>query len=175
VYGVDTIFASLLGSHSTMTRTFADGKYTIDVTKPSPDGKLVIGKSGPDVVAILKAGKADYAIEYSSVAIQNGLSYIELPVGMDLSSQENADKYATVLVKRISGTTTTTDPATPIIYAVTVPLNARSPEQGLEFIKILISKTGQDILTADGQEPIVPALGYDNVPAELIASGVKMA
>ena len=86
-----------------MTKTFADGKYTIDVTKPAPDGKLVIGTSGPNVVTILKEGKADYAIEYSSVAIQNGLPYIELPVGMDLSSQEYADTYATVKVKRVSG------------------------------------------------------------------------
>ncbi len=175
VYGVDSIFTSLLGSHSTMTRTFSDNKYTIDVTKPSPDGKLLIGKNGPDVIAILKDGKADYAIEYSSVAIQNGLPYIELPVGMDLSSQDYAGTYATVKVKRISGTTTATETATPIIYAVTVPKNARSPDLGLEFIRILISKTGQDILTADGQETIVPALGYGNVPAALKASGVVMA
>jgi len=175
VYGVDSIFTSLLGSHSTMTRTFSDNKYTIDVTKPSPDGKLLIGKNGPDVIAILKDGKADYAIEYSSVAIQNGLPYIELPVGMDLSSQDYAGTYATVKVKRVSGTTTATETATPIIYAVTVPKNARSPDLGLEFIRILISKTGQDILTADGQETIVPALGYGNVPAALKASGVVMA
>ncbi|HPA08273.1 MAG: tungstate ABC transporter substrate-binding protein WtpA [Methanoregulaceae archaeon] len=175
VYGVDTIFSSLLGAHSKMTRTFADGKYTIDVTKPTPDGKLVIGKSGPDVVTILKEGKADYAIEYSSVAIQNGLPYIELPVGMDLSSQEYADSYATVKVKRISGTTTATETGTPIIYAVTVPKNARNPDLGLEYIKILVSQTGQDILTADGQEVIDPALGYGNVPAALKESGVVMA
>ncbi len=175
VYGVDTIFSSLLGSHSKMTQTFADGKYTIDVTKPAPDGKLIIGTSGPNVVTILKEGKADYAIEYSSVAIQNGLPYIELPVGMDLSSQEYADTYATVKVKRVSGTTTATETATPIIYAVTVPLNARSPDLGLEYVKILVSKEGQDILTADGQEVIVPALGYGNVPAALKDSGVVMA
>ena len=175
VYGVDSIFSSLLGSHSQMTRTFSDGKYTIDVTKPSPDGKLVIGKSGPDVVTILKEGKADYAIEYSSVAIQNGLPYIKLPAGMDLSAQENAVTYATVKVKRISGTTTATETGTPIIYAVTVPKNARSPDLGLEYIKILISKEGQDILTADGQEVIVPALGYGNVPTALKDSGVVMA
>lgn len=175
VYGIDSIFSSLLGSHSKMTKTFADGKYTVDVTKPAPDGKLVIGTSGPNVVTILKEGKADYAIEYSSVAIQNGLPYIELPVGMDLSAQEYADTYATVKVKRVSGTTTTTETATPIIYAATVPLNARSPDLGLEFVKILVSKEGQDILTADGQEVIVPALGYGNVPASLLSSGVVKA
>jgi tungstate ABC transporter binding protein WtpA len=175
IYGVDTIFSSLLGSHSKMTRTFSDGKYTIDVTKPSPDGKLVIGTSGPNVITILKEGKADYAIEYSSVAIQNGLPYIELPVGMDLSTPEHANTYATVKVKRVSGTTTATETGTPIIYAVTVPKNARSPDLGLEFIKILISKEGQDILTADGQEVIVPALGYGNVPTALKDSGVVMA
>ena len=78
-------------------------------------------------------------------------------------------------MKRVSGTTTATETGSPIIYAVTVPKNARSPDLGLEFVKILVSKTGQDILAADGQEPIVPALGYGNVPAALKASGVVMA
>ncbi|HNO09245.1 MAG TPA: tungstate ABC transporter substrate-binding protein WtpA, partial [Methanoregulaceae archaeon] len=76
---------------------------------------------------------------------------------------------------RISGTTTATETGTPIIYAVTVPKNARNPDLGLEYIKILVSQTGQDILTADGQEVIDPALGYGNVPAALKESGVVMA
>ena len=119
--------------------------------------------------------RSTQAIEYSSVAIQNGLPYVELPVGMDLSAQEYADSYATVKVKRLSGTTTATETGTPIIYGVTVPKNARSPDLGLEYVKILVSQTGQDILAADGQEVIDPALGYGNVPAALKESGVVMA
>jgi molybdate/tungstate transport system substrate-binding protein len=32
---------------------------------------------------------------------------------------------------------------------------------------MLIGATGQEILTADGQPPIVPADGYGSVPADL--------
>lgn len=166
-FGVDTIFLSLLGNHGKMTRTFADGTYTIDVTKAAGDGKLVIGKDGPDVISILKSGKADYAIEYSSVVIQNGLPYITLPTGMDLSDQAENSKYATVKVKRKTSTGTSTETATAIVYGVTVPKNAKNPQAGIAWVKMLLEKTGQDILTADGQTPIVPARGHGNVPAEL--------
>lgn len=167
VYGTDTIFSSLLGAHGKMTKTFADGIYTIDVTKANGDGKLLIGKDGPDVIAQLKSGKADYAIEYSSVVIQNGLPYITLPSGMDLSDQTQNSKYATVKVKRMVSSGTSTETGTAIIYGVTVPKNAKNPQAGVAWVKMLLDKTGQDILSADGQTPIVPARGYGNVPTEL--------
>ena len=167
VFGTDTIFPSLLGNHGKMTRTFTDGIYTIDVTKAGGDGKLLIGKDGPDVIAQLKSGKADYAIEYSSVVIQNGLPYVTLPSGMDLSDQTQNSKYATVKVKRAITSGTSTETGTAIVYGVTVPKNAKNPQAGIAWVKMLLDKTGQDILSADGQTPIVPARGYGNVPAEL--------
>jgi len=167
VYGLDTIFTSLLGSHGMMTRGFADGIYTIDVTNAKGDGKLVIGKDGPDVISRLKNGEADYAIEYSSVVMQNNLPYITLPGGMDLSDQSQNSKYATVKVKRKTATGTSTETGTAIIYGVTVPKNAMNRQAGIAWVKMLLDKTGQDILSADGQTPIVPAKGYGNVPAEL--------
>ncbi len=167
VYGLDTIFTSLLGSHGMMTRGFADGIYTIDVTNAKGDGKLVIGKDGPDVISRLKNGEADYAIEYRSVVMQNNLPYITLPGGMDLSDQSQNSKYATVKVKRKTATGTSTETGTAIIYGVTVPKNAMNRQAGIAWVKMLLDKTGQDILSADGQTPIVPAKGYGNVPAEL--------
>jgi tungstate ABC transporter binding protein WtpA len=168
LYGVDTIFSSLIGAHSSITKTGSDGTYIIDVTKTAPDNqKYFIAKTGPEAITMLKDGKADYAFEYSSVAIQNGLPYITLPPEIDLSSEEMASKYATVKVKRVSGNTTVTEPATPIIYGITVPTVSRNPTAATDFIKLLIGPQGQQILSADGQTPIVPAGGYGNVPADL--------
>jgi hypothetical protein len=38
---------------------------------------------------------------------------------------------------------------------------------GIEFVKLVISRQGQDLLAADGQTPIVPAEGYGTIPNAL--------
>jgi len=50
-------------------------------------------------------------------------------------------------------------------YGVTVPKNSKNPDVGLEFIKMLVSETGQGIMKGQGQPPIVPADGFGSVPA----------
>jgi molybdate/tungstate transport system substrate-binding protein len=35
----------------------------------------------------------------------------------------------------------------------------------MAFVNLLISHDGQSILSADGQTPIIPAMGYGSVPA----------
>jgi tungstate ABC transporter binding protein WtpA len=163
-YEDSTIFESLIGDHSLMTTTMNGAVTTIDATNPSPDGTtLTITKTGPEIVPLLTAGTVDYAFEYSSVAIQNGLKYISLPEAIDLSSQAEGSKYETVQVKRPAGTET----GTPIIYGVTVPASARQPAMGISFVNLLTGKGGQTILSADGQTPIVPAEGYGMVPAAI--------
>jgi tungstate transport system substrate-binding protein len=165
-YGLSNIFENLIGGHSKITTTSDGSVDTINTTNPSPDGiKLTITKTGPDIVPLLTGGKVDYAFEYSSVAIQNGLSYATLPEAIDLSSPADADTYALVQVKRLSGTTTVTEVGTPIIYGVTVPSSARDPANAMAFVNLLISHDGQSILSADGQTPIIPAMGYGSVPA----------
>jgi tungstate ABC transporter binding protein WtpA len=163
-YGQNDIFDTLIVPNSRIRATESSGVYTIDVTNTSPDGKkFVIAKSGPDLVPLLTAGTIDYAFEYSSVAIQNNLSYVILPVEIDLSSAANADGYKTVQVKRAAGT----EVATAIVYGITVPTPARNTDMSIEFVKLVISRQGQDLLAADGQTPIVPAEGYGTIPNAL--------
>jgi molybdate/tungstate transport system substrate-binding protein len=52
----------------------------------------------------------------------------------------------------------------PIVFGLTVPEIAEHPDLGIAFAEMLISTTGQEILIADGQPPIIPADGYGNVP-----------
>lgn len=167
-YGDATIFSTLVTPYSKMNKTVANGVWTIDATNPSPDAKkLTITATGPEIAPLLKDTKVDYALEYSSVAIQSGLKYITLPTDIDLSDPAMEATYKTVQVKRPSGSATVTEVGMPIVYAVTVPLSARSPDTGYDFIKLLLGSDGQAVLTADGQTPIVPAEAYGTVPDAL--------
>jgi tungstate ABC transporter binding protein WtpA len=167
-YGDATIFSTLVTPYSKMNKTVTNGVWTIDATNPSPDAKkLTITATGPEIAPLLKDGKVDYALEYSSVAIQSGLKYITLPTDIDLSYPTMEATYKTVQVKRPSGSTTVTEVGMPIVYAVTVPVSAKSPDTGYDFIKLLLGSDGQAVLNADGQTPIVPAEAYGTVPDAL--------
>jgi len=168
-YGDSSIFNTLVAPYSKMTKVTDGAKQTINATNPSPDGKkLVITKTGPDIIPLLKAGTVDYAFEYSSVAIQSGLPFVTLPPEIDLSDPTMAARYTNVQVIRPSGSTTVTEVATPIIYGVTTPTSTRNADGGADFINLLIGKEGQAVLTTDGQTPIVPAIASGtNIPAAL--------
>jgi molybdate/tungstate transport system substrate-binding protein len=115
------------------------------------------------VVSALKAGTIDYGWEYRSVAVQNGLKFVDLPEAYDLSSVAMADTYRTVQIGPVASPTA----ATPIVYAVTVPTTAEKPELGIDFVKLMISPEGQAIFMANGQTPIAPAQGSGTVPDAL--------
>ncbi len=116
---------------------------------------------------MVRSGDLDYAWEYRSVAVQNGLRFIELPEEIDLSSMEFAREYAAVRVEATKDDETTLHAGAPIVYGVTVPKNAEYPDIGLAFVEMLIGDTGHDIFERAGQPPIAPAGGYGNVPRGL--------
>ncbi|MHC1629379.1 MAG: tungstate ABC transporter substrate-binding protein WtpA [Methanoculleaceae archaeon] len=167
-YGDDQIFETLVEAHSGITATSEDGVWTIHATDPQPDGtKLTIRPKSVELVQMVQSGGLDYAWEYRSVAVQNGLEFIELPEEIDLSSVDFAGNYATVQTEAKKGDDTTLHRGSPIVYGVTVPEIAEHPDPGLEFVEMLIGTTGQEILTDEGQPPIVPAGGYGSVPDTL--------
>jgi tungstate ABC transporter binding protein WtpA len=174
-YNDATIFSTLVTPYSKLNKTVADGIWTIDATNPTPDAKkLTITATGPDIAPLLKDGKVDYAFEYSSVAIQSGLKYITLPADIDLSDPKMESAYKTMQVKRPSGNTTVTEVGMPIVYAVTVPAGARTPDSGYEFINLLVGSDGQAVLNTDGQTPIVPAEAYGTVPGAILQNVRKV-
>jgi tungstate transport system substrate-binding protein len=173
-YGDSTIFATLVAPYSKLTMKTEGVTRTVDATNPSPDGKkLVITKTGPEIVPLLVAGTVDYAFEYSSVAIQGNVSYISLPAEIDLSDLSMMSRYQEAKVIRPSGSGTVTESGTPIIYGVTVPGSAKNKAGGADFVNILIGSEGQGILQADGQTPIVPAIAAGSGIPDAILQNVK--
>ena len=160
-----------------MTKVTDGSKNTIDATNPSPDGKkLIITKTGPDIIPLLKAGTVDYAFEYSSVAIQIRTSLCYAPAGnRSFRCYHGGPVHKTHQVIRPSGSTTVTEVGTPIIYGVTMPTSTRNAEGGADFINLLIGKEGQVVLTVDGQTPIVPAVASGTgVPASILSNVTKI-
>jgi len=117
-----------------------------------------------ELIALLESGDLDYAFEYSSVAKQHKLNFIELPVEIDLSSEEFRDYYATAQVE-IAGKKpgeTLIKRGKPIIYGVTIPKSATHPELAIAWVDFLLSAEGMAIMAANGQLPITPAVTNDN-------------
>lgn len=86
---------------------------------------------------------------------------------------EHAEFYAEASVD-IAGNepnTTMTIEGKPIVYGVTIPDVALSPDLALEFVKFLLGPEGQAIMEQQGQPPIVPPVADDKdaLPAELEA------
>jgi molybdate/tungstate transport system substrate-binding protein len=124
-----------------------------------------------ELIALLESGDMDYAFEYRSVAVQHELEFVELPDELNLSMVEHADFYNQAQVG-LSGEEpgeTITMNGKPIVYGVTIPKNAPSPELAVEFVKFLFGPEGQAVMEEQGQPPIVPPVSADvgSLPAGL--------
>jgi len=159
-YGDDMIFEDLIEANSDITVTEDAGIFTINanMTNLNPNtNRLMIREKSVDLVTFVQEGGLDYAFEYSSVAKQHGLKYLELPVTIDLSSTDYENIYKTVKIEK----TTTTSTGAPIVYGLTVPNNAPNPTLAEEFVKYIINESGQATLSDSGQPPVVPAVTND--------------
>jgi len=163
-YGDDMLFEALVSNHTAITSTLTNGTYLIDTNmedlKPDTD-KVSIREKSVELVSLVESGGLDYAFEYSSVAKQHGMLYLDLPASIDLSDISYIDRYGEVRVMKISGLTE----AKPIVYGVTVPNNAEHPEIAAEFIKYMIDEEGDTTFYELGQPPIDPAVINDMTAA----------
>jgi molybdate/tungstate transport system substrate-binding protein len=124
-----------------------------------------------DLIALLQTGNMDYAFEYRSIALQHGFNLVELPQEIDLSLLKHADLYSQAEVE-LSGSEpgeTLTMQGKPIVYGVTVPKVAPSPDLAVAFVRFLLGPEGQAIIGEQGQPPIVPPVAgdKDKLPAAL--------
>ncbi len=124
-----------------------------------------------ELVALLESGDLDYASEYSSVAMQHHLEYIEFPTEIDLSAIEHAEFYlnSTVDIPGKEPGETITKNGKPIVYGVTIPSNSENPGLAIAFMEYLLGEDGQEIMNRNGQPSISPAVAndLDRVPEAL--------
>lgn len=116
-----------------------------------------------DLVALIETGVIDYMFQYKSVAIQHGLSYLELPDEINLSSPDMKEHYASVSYM-IPGDT----PGSRleilgdyICYSGTVLDNAPQKELAVKYFSFLLSEEGRRIFRESGQEPLTPVVTGD--------------
>ena len=146
--------------------------------RPGGSEEVVSAKS-VDLITALDAGNLDYAFEYRSVAVQNELNFIELVDYINLSKTsaeiEGVEEfYATASIEILK------DPGPPevyeaqygaaIVYGITIPCNAENEELAAEFIELLLSETGKEIIETENGQPMLspPLCDYPaNLPASL--------
>lgn len=118
-----------------------------------------------ELISALEAGQIDYLAIYKSDAIQHNLKYIDLPPQINLSDIKYAGTYKQASVTTANGVIT----GSPIIYAITVPDNAKNAAWGKKYAAFLLSSEGQQIMKKNGFGVITTPYANDpaKVPSEL--------
>jgi molybdate/tungstate transport system substrate-binding protein len=147
-YGVPGIYDSLYGADDDMMRP-----------------------KSVDLIALLQSGDLDYAFEYTSVAAQHSLEYVELPPEINLADASLKDFYAEAQVE-VAGTEPgekITVTGAPVVYGVTIPNDFPRQDIAIAWVDFLLSSTGMDIMAACGQPPVIPAQTNDasKLPGDL--------
>ena len=115
--------------------------------QPELAGRIVdaAGKqnSVPDTVRAVREGTANAGVVYYSAAIaaKNDLEIVRFPATVNLSDT--------------------------IQNAASVPGTAKNPKEATDFVRFILSADGQKILADTGQPPVVPALRFGDVPADV--------
>ncbi len=169
-YNDSRIFDDLIMNNTLISVEDGD-EYLIKIKVPEnlgPDArKVTIKPKEAELTSLVEMGGLDYYFIYRSVAVQHNLSFVDLPGEIDLSKVEYEDLYKKIEVETADGSVKV---GKPIVYGITVPKNAESLELGLEFVRFVTSKEGQEIFSRNGQPPIVPPVGSGDLPESL---GVK--
>ncbi len=164
-YGNEHIFDDLIGNHTSIKE---NGN---NITAPQDLGvqgseEITVRSKETDLLGILESGNIDYLYIYQSVAKQHDLDFVNLPKQIDLSSVKYAEGYGKVTLTRASGEKSV---GKPIVYGITIPKTVQNKDTAVDFVKFLLSETGQEVMKNNGQPPIDPPK-VDNkskMPAEL--------
>ncbi len=101
-----------------------------------------------ELVALLQAGELDYAWMYESSARGARLPFDTFPAAIDLSSEADTARYASVIA-RVAGASladTIEVRGAPIRYGLSIPARAPTPDRAARFVAFLTSDAGRRIL-----------------------------
>lgn len=117
------------------------------------------------------AAGLDYAFVYRSQALQHNLPALRLPPEVNLGDISKRDHY-----RQVSITLPGTERSAPIqkqgdavVYALTIPKNARQPDAAVRYVQFLLGPAGRKILEEQHLMLAPDPWTYDlaNVPADL--------
>ncbi len=166
IYGHSEPNADPCGYRTLLVWQLAEKYYGVDGLYATLDERCPPENVRPksvQLIALLESGDMDYAFEYRSVAVQHGLEFVELADEINLSMVKYADFYSqatTDIAGKEPGEIMTMG-GKPIVYGVTIPKIAPSPDLALEFVEFLLGPEGQAIMESQGQPPVVPPVADD--------------
>ncbi len=129
--------------------------------------KIVIRPKSIELLALLESHDIDYAFLYRSEAVEQNLSYIELPPQINLGNPSMDKYYSRAVVHILSGTSfEKAIPMKSIAYGLTIPTNAQHPALAIKFLEFVLTK-GVSILKREGFEPVSPPKCFGDVPPSL--------
>jgi len=115
-------------------------------------------------------GGLDYVFAYLSQARQHGLRVLRLPDEINLGSMAMAKRYAQARIKLtgVGKQRTIERVGRPIVYGISVLNDAPNKKLAIEFVKLLVSDQGAQILADCEVEAAKPALAVGtHLPQEL--------
>jgi len=143
-------------------------------------GNELVRTKSVDLVALLESGDLDYAFEYRSVAVQHELNYMELADAVNLAQVgeigDNGITYedfyaeASVQLKTSTGEYSATTGAA-VVYGITITKNAPNVGDAVDFIKLLLSAEGKQVMEVDNGQPLLDPPKCDN--RDDLPSGLK--
>lgn len=171
-YNDSSIFNSLIASNTAITSQANGTGYIINApTDISPSSKIMMRPKEMDLMQAVESGNLDYLIIYKSAADQqksSGVKYIQLPAELSLKNTTYEPEYKKISLIQNSGTNQSKSVTlSPIVYGITVLNNAPQKELATEFVQLLISPQGTQIIKDNFQDPISPAVATNdstNIP-----------
>ncbi len=157
------VFSKIIPSESDITLLESENGTVLSAVSPHSYGNFLVLNTTTELIEYTKGGTVDYAWNYQGSAFQHGLSMVNLPTEIDLSSPDFQEEYWSVGVETGSGM----KHSPPIVFAVSIPVNAQNRGNGIDFIRLMLSGAGKEVLQGLGQDPIQPAEGIGDIPPEL--------
>jgi molybdate/tungstate transport system substrate-binding protein len=152
------------GSTTAFYPTFFSGGATAPAV-PNPVTTKVEKES--QAATLVNTGVVSALITYRSYAVANHLTFVSLNpiVGLQANDSTALADYAKLSTTIVSSSGSFTSVAAdPVLFAVTVPLDAPNPSLGAAFVDLLLSPQGAALLSAGGAfTPIVP--GWTDHPS----------